>query len=274
MPNYNQSASFLGTGQYQVQTQPVDENAARLSEQERYRRTLQQGADTAGNRPAASTTAATIATGPQDQARAAQLRLLGGLVGAAEGQGPSVAEQQFQQATDRNVRGAVAATNTARGMGGGAAVRQVAQTQAQVGQQAAADAATLRAQEVAQARGQAVQAATDVRGQDVALAGEQANLQQQANLANLQSEEGQRQLNQQAVQYYLSAGLSMEEANRQAAMDMERLKQQQNLAYNQLGQQEYDTSSARRSNFLQGLVNTGASLGMAFAGIPPAPKPA
>lgn len=268
MPDYNQSANWLGTGQYKIQTQGIDESAARLTDAERYRRTLQQGAETAGQRTAPQATAATIATGPQDETRATQMRLLGGLVGAAEGQGPSVAQEQLKAGTDRNVRGALAAANTVRGMGAGAAVKQVAQVQAQAGQQMASDAAALRAQEIAQARGQAVQAVTGARGQDVALASEQAGLNQQTALANLSATQQQDQLNQQATQYYISQGLSMEEASRRARMDMEQMKLQQNLAYNQLGQAGFENASARRSQFLSGIVTSGASIGAAAAGVP------
>lgn len=269
MPNYNQNPGWLGTGQYKVQEYNIDPGAARLQDAERFRRTLQQGAETAGNRAAPTAQAATIDTAAQNETRAQQMRLLGGLVDAAEGRGPSVAQQQMMQATDRNVRGAVAAANTARGMGGGAAARQVAMTQGQVGQQAASDAAQLRAQEIAQARGQAFQAATGARGQDVALASEQAGLQQQTNLANLSSEQGQRALNQQATQYYLSQGMNLAQAQQAAAMEMQRMRMQQNLAYNQMGQESFDKAGAGRAAFLSGLVNTGASLGMAFAGMPP-----
>lgn len=269
MAGYNQNPGWIGTGQYKVQEYDLDPAAARLSEAERFRRTFQQGAEQSGNRAAPQAQAATIDTAAQDETRAQQMRLLGGLVEAAEGRGTSVAQQQLAQATDKNVRGAVAAANTTRGMGGGAAVRQVAMTQGQVGQQAAADASLLRAQEIAQARGMASQAATGARGQDVALASEQAGLQQQTNLANLGAEGQQRALNQQAVQYYLNAGMSLEEANRRAAMDMQQLKMNQNLSYNQLGQQSFDKAGAGRAAFTSSLINTGASLGMAFAGVPP-----
>lgn len=269
MAGYNQNPGWFGTGQYQVQEYDLDPSAARLSEAERFRRTFQQGAATADGRAAPQAQAATIDTGPQNETRASQMRVLGGLVDASEGRGTSVAQQQLAQATDRNVKGALSVANTARGMGGGSAVRQVAMTQGQVGQQAAADSSLLRAQEIATARQQAMQGATGMRGQDVALASEQAGLQQQTNLANLQSEQGQRQLNQNMVQYNLSMGMSLEEANRQAAMDMQRLRLQQNINYNQMGQQSFDSAGQRRAAFTSGLINTGASLGMAFAGLPP-----
>lgn len=269
MPDYNQNPGWFGTGQYQVQEYELDPSAARLSEAERFRRTFQQGAEQAGGRAAPRARGVTIDAGPQGETRASQMRLLGGLVDAAEGRGPSVAQQQLAQATDRNVRGAVAAANTTRGMGGGAAVRQVAMTQGQVGQQAAADAALLRAQEIAQARGQAFQAATGARGQDVALASEQAALEQQTDLANLGAEQQQRALNQQAVQYYLSQGLNLEEANRRAALEMQQMRLGQNLALNQMGADNFYNTGQRRAAFTSGLINTGASLGMTFAGLPP-----
>lgn len=269
MAGFNQNPGWFGTGQYQINEYQLDPSAARLGNADYYRRAFQQGAQGADGRAAPQAQAATIDTTGQDETRAQQMRLLGGLVDAAEGRGPSVAQQQLAQATDRNVRGAVAATNTARGMGGGAAVRQVAMTQGQVGQQAASDAALLRAQEIAQARGQAFQAATGARGQDVALASEQAGLQQQTNLANLGAEGQQRALNQQAVQYYLNAGMSLEEANRRAAMEMQQMRMQQNLAYNQMGMQNFESAGQRRAAFTTGLINTGATLGMTFAGLPP-----
>ncbi len=262
MANYNQSPGFFGTGRYRVQTQDIDQSAQNIPDAGLFHSTLSQGAAQSRHRSGATTQAAQINTAQQGQAREAQMALLGRLTQAADGQGPSVAQAQLQGATDRNFQQAAALANTQRGMGGAAAARQVAAQAGLMGQQAANDSAVLRAQEQQAAMAQLGQFTQSMRGQDIDLAAQQANLQQQTNLANLQSEVTQRQMNDQATQFYLNSGMSLSMAQQQAAMDMQRLLTDQNLAYNQIGLQATQGAAAGRSGLIgAGLQTAGSIIG-------------
>jgi hypothetical protein len=70
---------------------------------------------------------------------------------SARGTGPSVAQMQLKQGTDRNMQQAAALIGSQRGYNPGAQ-RQIATQRAQIGQQMAGDSAMLRLQEQMQAR--------------------------------------------------------------------------------------------------------------------------
>lgn len=110
----------------------------------------------------------------------------------AGGHGPSAAQSQLQQATDQNMRGALAMAASGRGnaaLAGQAAGRQ----RAQMGQEAALQSASLRAQEQQQATGQLGQAISGAGQQELGYAGLQSQMYQadqnriaQENAARLQ----------------------------------------------------------------------------------------
>lgn len=75
------------------------------------------------------------------------------LMAQARGQGPSIAQMQLQQATDRNMQQAASLMASQRGSNP-AAMRQIANQRAMIGQQMAGDSAMLRLQEQMQARAQ------------------------------------------------------------------------------------------------------------------------
>lgn len=254
MANYNQSPGFLGTRRYRVQTQDIDQSAGRIPGAMEFESTLSQGAAQSGQRGAA--TAARADMSQANASRDAQMQMLGRLTQAADGQGPSAAQAQLQGATDRNFQQAAALANTQRGMGGAAAARQLAAQAGTMGQQAANDSAALRAQEQQTAMAQLGQYTQALRGQDL----ETAGLDQQRNLANLQSEVTQRQMNDQATQYYISQGLDLASAQQRAAFDMQQLLLNQNLAYNQLGMQATQGAGAGRSGLLGAGLQTGGAL--------------
>jgi len=89
--------------------------------------------------------------------------------------GPSAAEAQLQQATDRNMRGAMAMA--ASGRGNAALAGQAAgQQRAQMGQEAASQSASLRAQEQQQATSQLGQAIGGTQQQELGYAGLEAQM--------------------------------------------------------------------------------------------------
>ena len=103
----------------------------------------------------------------QDQARAQQMALINQLQNQASGLGPSLAQAQLQQATDRNMQQAMALGVSQRGAGQGAALHNIANQRAGIGQQMAGDSAMLRLQEQLQARQMLGGLLGGMRGQDI-----------------------------------------------------------------------------------------------------------
>lgn len=103
--------------------------------------------------------------------------------------GPSAAESQLQMATDRNMRGALAMA--ASGRGNPALAAQAAGRQrAQMGQQAAAQATSLRAQEQQQAMAQYAALISDARSQELGV--EAASLGREQLRAGINTSEANR----------------------------------------------------------------------------------
>lgn len=84
--------------------------------------------------------------GVSEDVRSQQMGLAQALQSQMAGQGPSLAQSQLKQATDRNIRQAMAMSQQ-RGSNPFLAQRNVAQAAASAGQQAAAQSADLRSQE-------------------------------------------------------------------------------------------------------------------------------
>jgi hypothetical protein len=88
------------------------------------------------------------------------------LADQAAGRGPSVAQQQLQQGTDKNIATQMAMAATMRGANQAGALRQLGYQQAGARQQMAGDAATLRLNEQNQAQNQLGQLLAGMRGAD------------------------------------------------------------------------------------------------------------
>lgn len=150
---------------------------------------------------------------PQNQSRLQQQNLIQMLQQQARGQGPSLAQGQLQQATDRNINQAASMAASQRGPGAAAGGYAAANMAAQANQQAASDSALLRMQEQLQAQGLLASVLGQTRGQDIGFAGQDVQSQLQA-----------KQMNDQLVMKYMQMGFDADQANRQAALDMEKLK--------------------------------------------------
>ena len=174
-------------------------------------------------------------TAGAERARGAQEGLLQQLLDMAAGKGPSPAQMMLQQGADRNLADAAALTNTQRGLGATAASSQVAGQRAQIGQEAARDAGILRLQEQMQATQAAGSVAQGLRGQDVG----QAQAEAQVGLAR-------DNLNASMRQKYVEMGYSAEQADRMAAMDLEKLQTEQALNITKMNQQEFGRGEAQR----------------------------
>jgi len=190
------------------------------------------------------------------QDRASQLALAGSLQGTINGTAPSVAQQQqalmFQQLAAQQAGQAAAA---GRGGNQALAARTAAQNMAQLGGQAGAQAALLRAQEVQGAQGQLGGLLSNVSGQDLSLAAQNAQLAQQAGLTNAQLGQQaafQNQANQQAVNLQNAQ-------NAQASLSQNAQQQQQANAANQAAQLQTTNQYIQQQQNLGSLANTANS---------------
>jgi hypothetical protein len=204
-------------------------------------------------------TNATFDTAGAERARGSQDALLQQLLDQAAGRGPSPAQMMLQQAADRNLSDAAALTNTQRGLGATAASSQVAGQRAQIGQETARDAGILRLQEQMQAVQAAGGLASNMRGQDVG----QAQAQAQVQLAK-------DNLNASIKQAYIGMGLSAEEADRRALIDLEKLQTGQALTLTGMNQQEFQRGEQQRrgdfQTFLKSMGGVGDFLLSMFGG--------
>lgn len=270
----------LGTGQYQVEHREVNADAGNIQGAERMRQTYDNGAAGAGQRAAPTikshqATGATINTGAQDQARAGQTDLVRTLAAQANGTGgPSVAENQLARGAETNMANALAMASSVRGGGGAGTLRQVADQRSQIGAQASADAATLRAGEQQQAQGMLASTLQGMRGQDVELATQQAGLTQQTDLANAGFRQQTGLANQSAqlattaqndatVQNYLNLGLTLAQAQAQADLDRERMRVQTHLTEQGIQSGAYAGAAGTRAGLVGDIANgIGSMLGV------------
>jgi hypothetical protein len=180
-------------------------------------------------------TGETLNTGAAERARGSQEGLLQQLLDMAAGKTQSPAQMLLQQGADRNMADAAALTNSTRGMGATAAAGQVAGQRAQIGQETTRDMGILRLQEQMQATQAASQVAQGLRGQDIG----QEQARAQVGLAR-------DSLNASVKQKYIDMGLSAEEADRRAAMDLQKLETEQALAITGLNQKEFARGEGQR----------------------------
>jgi hypothetical protein len=124
------------------------------------------------------------------------------LMAQYQGQGPSLAQNQYRQNVDQNIKAALAIGNRSP-----AAMRSAQYSVGDMNAQAANQSAQIRAQEQMMA-GQMLQ-------------------QQQAQIQSGVLE--QQKANDQLVQYYTSQGLSLDQAQWAAQMELENMKGQQHL---------------------------------------------
>lgn len=130
-----------------------------------------------------------------NDARNKQMMLVEALTAAMNGQGPSLAEQQLKDATDKNMQQAAAFGGSMRGISPALMARQILQNQAAMGQGMAGQAAQLRANEVATARGQLGDALSGVRTGDMNELGTIAGAQNQQNATISSNELGAQSIN-------------------------------------------------------------------------------
>lgn len=234
-------ADMLGLNPREVNGFQFDPSAASMPGYDDWKSKLAAGAQGAGARMGP-----TLDTGPQSQVRAQQDQLSQMLMDQAMGRGPSVAQDQLRQATDRNMSQAMA-LGASQGAGSRSAgvLRQVGDQRAQIGQQMAGDSSMLRLQEQLGARQMLGQQLGGMRGQDMGLASEQARLALQSQAQN-----------DDLVKFYTQAGMSLDQAQMAARMEMQRMQSGYQLGNEQLQQGAYNTAMGNRF----GLMNAAGSI--------------
>ena len=258
----SKDAGILGVGQFKGQA--YDPNAAAFSNDQskalQNQFAAQLAAVNAREMNGGRVQAAQIATAPQDQFRQGQTGLMNTLQDQMAGQGPSLAQSQLRQATDRNIAQAIAMQASQRGGSPGVGMRQIAQSAAAANQQAAGQSADLRAQEQMAAQQQLAGLTAQGRTQDIGLAQGQAELSQQAAIQNQNANLQQTNLNDQMARFYNQNIAGMTDQDRQAQIALEQMKAQQALGVMGVDQKAYSDTSKARGDVMGNLGGGIASL--------------
>lgn len=154
------------------------------------------------------------------QFRTGQATLAQQLAAQAQGQGPSLATEQFKQAQQANQAAIFAQLASARGGANPALARQAMQTSQQIQAQTAREAALARIQEQMGAREQLAGVLNQGRGGDL----EQAGQMQQLATQQAQLQQNQAQLAAELQAKYAAMGLSAQQSNQMAAIEMAKIQ--------------------------------------------------
>lgn len=182
--------------------------------------------DSRGN---ATMTGARLDTGNMNESRGLGLDARGQQVDAASilrraalGQGPSAAQEQLKQATDRNMAQALSVAQSGRG-NPALAMRQAANARAASSQDAASQSAIIRAQEQQAAQAALPGAVSQIRsgdlatqGQDLAAATTAAGLEQDTAKTNLLAGVDQQKARDTIVADLMRQGMTADQAAYQA----------------------------------------------------------
>lgn len=228
---WGQASNKLGFGPGSRPDRPnmnpftVNADAFNPSERQNKMWAANQGAmDTASRRDAHQMQSARIDPRMQAEFRKRQLGLADQLSQQAQGKGPSLANMQLEQATDRGMSQMRGSMASQRGLSAGQRARMMSQMSGQLQADAGRNAAMTRMQEQMGARQQLAGVLGSARGQDLGLASSQAQLQQGANQANLQS----NITNQAQKDAYMMAlknqQMGIANSDQNAAMALEKLK--------------------------------------------------
>lgn len=239
------SAGAMGLGQHRTRRHAIDAEAFQnpFSQQDR-------GAALAAAGELQQRAGEQVARGRegfagQQDARAQQAQLASALQAQMRGEGPSLAQMQLQEGTDRGIAQQAGLAASQRGISPTMAARLQGQNVASMTQQAAGDAAQLRAAEQLSAQQQLGNLAGQTRQQDLGLmsTGDQTALSQgQLSMAQ------QQRANQIAEQ------------DRASNMARQQLEVQQAIGSGQIDAAAYADAAARRGNFLGGIGEGIASI--------------
>lgn len=213
---------------------------------------MQQPHSAAGQ--VADATAATVDPTQQNQWRNQQQGLAGVLWQQANGQGPSVAADQYTAAADQNQKQALSLMASGRGaQSGGLAGYLAAQNAGSANMSAAQGAAIGRIQEEQGARSQLGNVLDQGRQGDIGLAEANAGFQQQAGLANAGAYNNQLGQDTGAYNSMLSQYMgNQQQANMFNAGGMQQMAGLQGQGYSQM-QQALLEQNMQRNQYLYGI---------------------
>lgn len=166
----------------------------------------------------------------QGYTAAQQQALIQALQQRAAGQGMSAAEIMMRGQGQRISSDAYSNAAGARGMSSALASRMAGQQSNQAQLMNAQQMGALRANEQAQAESTLGGVLQGVRGQDQGWAA----LQQQAASTNLGAEMQQRQLNDQYTSYFMSLGMSADQAQMAAAIEIQKQQAEEHIRQQEL----------------------------------------
>lgn len=252
----SKDAGALGVGQYKTGPTQINEGAFTSTAASDARRgELAKALGQFNGRAAPTMSAAQINTAQANQSRDIQSGLAGNLQARVNGTGgPSLAAQQQQQGLNQALANTLAQAASTRGVNPALALRMSQQNNTAAQQNATTQGGILRAQEQQAAENQLAGLSGTMRTQDMDLAGAQAQLNQQANANNQQATLANRGLNDAQVAAIRSQQLGLDEADRQAAMDLGKLRVNEGVGVGNINNQAYSDASGRRANALGGIA--------------------
>jgi hypothetical protein len=196
-----------------------------------------------------------------NQANQAQQGALGLMASAAQGNQPSVAQQQQSQGINQGIQAQLAAANSARGgpQSAAAAAQAASTTGGNMQAQAVSQGAALRAQEMAQAQqnyggmANSMQASAQ-QGQNLGLQTQQAGLQGQTagyglGLQGMQTGNQMQQAGGQLQQGYAGLGTNVQQSQLQA-----------DTATSQMNAQTAQANAANNTKLFGGVMNSVGSI--------------
>lgn len=243
-------AGIAGTGQFKTDTHQVDDSAFKSDAVDA--RNLEFAKALEGLR---GRSAPMMNTAASDQFRGMQTDLARALEMQMKGQGgPSIAEMQMKRGLNQSLGNANSMAASMRGVSPAMAMRLAQNQQASMAQDAVGQGSMLRAQEQMAARDAYGNLANSARGQDMQIAA-----------ANQRAAMDQGALNDAQERFYRSGQLGMDEANRAAAMERERMKSQNALGTGQINAGAYNNAAQNRAGILGGIGQGIASAVAAFS---------
>lgn len=183
----NQTSADWQRGQREVNEGAINDPnyAGRRAQQESmFQRAAGREAEQAGRTRLADAERIAGAQAQDSDFRGDQRSLVEQLIAASRGEGPSIASDTLKRANQQNLQNQLAMMASNRGQNVGQGMRAIGEMGSQIGQQTAQDAATIRLQEQIQARNMLGNVLQGARGQDLGLNQFNANLAQNAQLAN------------------------------------------------------------------------------------------
>lgn len=208
--DYTKDLLFGGKATAGIDAQPKQYDAATNR--------LGQMADTAQGRAAPVITAARPEGAQQEQSRQGMMDVAGRLGGIAGGTQAGAGELAVNRQLSAGIAGQTSAARMARGAGSALAYRNAMRNQADMTLAGAGQAAQAQMQDQAAANQQLANIYGTTRGQDIGYAGDVAQLQQQAGLANQQAQLNQTQLNDMRQIQAIGAQLGWDQARIQAEL--------------------------------------------------------